>query len=169
MENNIKIENRPEVGRDLIYLASPYSNPDPLIMRLRFEQAMYATAVLLREGYIVFSPILNSHPIAEIHELPKDWDYWKTVDEVFISRCDELWILMLDGWRESVGVGEEILIAKNLGITIRYINVDGTNLSFLNSETPTTDFLTTERSLRDELSDWLKNKRRPVDKARLSV
>lgn len=104
----------------LVYLASPYTHDDPAVRQARFEAACDATAVLMRGGYAVYSPIASSHPVALRHSLPTDWSYWEAFDELIISRCDELHVLMLDGWYESVGVQAEIRIAKRCGLPIVY-------------------------------------------------
>ncbi len=49
----------------------------------------------------------------------------KHQDRALLERCDQLVVLMLDGWRESVGVQAEILIASELGIPTRYWEPNG--------------------------------------------
>lgn len=113
-----------ERGRDkLIYLASPYSSSDKTIKELRVEAVTRKTAELTAQGYFVFSPIVHSHSLTR-YELPGNWEFWKRIDEFMISRCDEVWILQLEGWQESVGVSAEIEIAKKLKKKIRYISLD---------------------------------------------
>jgi len=75
----------------------------------------------MKKGNIVYAPISHSHPIAVQCNLPKTWDYWKDVDEAFIGWCDELWVVMLDGFKESKGVNAEIEIALRLNKKIRFI------------------------------------------------
>jgi hypothetical protein len=38
-----------------------------------------------------------------------------------LGRCDEVVVLMLDGWEESIGVQAEIRIARELGKPVRYL------------------------------------------------
>ena len=104
----------------MIYLASPYSHPDSQIRRQRFRDACIATARLIRAGHIVFSPIVHGHPIAE-YGLPTDWRFWEPFDRAYLQRCDEVVVLMLDGWQESEGVQAEIRIAGELGKPVRYL------------------------------------------------
>lgn len=104
----------------LIYLASPYSHPDAEMREDRFRRVCVATAALMREGVHVYSPIAASHPLATIAELPTDFAFWQSYDEAMISRCSEVWVLTLPGWSESVGVREEIAIARRHGIPVRY-------------------------------------------------
>lgn len=104
----------------LIYLASPYSHPDPAVRLARFQAACKAAAAMMFEGLFVFSPIAHTHPIALAGELPLGFDFYAAYDELMISRCDELYVLTIDGWLESVGVTAEIEIAKRLGLPITY-------------------------------------------------
>lgn len=104
----------------MIYLASPYSHPDPAIRQARFEAACRYAAVLMLDGEIVYSPIAHSHPIACLCDLPKDWGYWERSCRAMIGACDILLVLRLDGWEASVGVNAEIDIAMSLGLTLDY-------------------------------------------------
>jgi nucleoside 2-deoxyribosyltransferase len=104
----------------IIYLASPYSHPDPAVREQRFHAACRAAVALLHAGRVVFSPIAHSHPLAQ-HGLPGNWQFWERYDRAFLERCDEVVVLMLDGWEESVGVQAEIRIAQELGKPVRYL------------------------------------------------
>ena len=112
----------------MIYLASPYSHPDPAIREQRYHAACRATAALLRIGHTVFSPIVHSHPLASLG-LPTDWKFWARFDRDHLERCDEVWVLTLDGWRESVGVREEIRIARQLGRPVRRLAPEASAVS----------------------------------------
>jgi len=121
----------------LIYLASPYlyRGPDAdetfyidthatkgeVIAELRYESAIDATAYLMKKGLAVYSPIVATHPVAVKHELPKGSEYWLQFDEIILSKCDEIVVLMIDGWKESPGVQREIEIMKNLHKDITYL------------------------------------------------
>ena len=94
----------------MIYLASPYSSPHANVMQQRFEAVCRAAAVLMRAGYMVFSPIAHSHPIAQ-HGLPLGWEFWQAFDFAFIDVANEVWVLTLPGWHESVGVRAETAYA----------------------------------------------------------
>lgn len=109
----------------MIYLASPYSHPEVTIREQRFRDACRAAAQLLASGLTVFSPIVHGHPLVD-HGLPTDWSFWKRFDRDHLVRCDEVVVLMLDGWQESVGVAAEIQIAGELGKPVRYLAPDGT-------------------------------------------
>jgi nucleoside 2-deoxyribosyltransferase len=104
-----------------IYLACPYSHKDPKVRKDRFERVNALAAKLMAKGFLVFSPISHTHPIAEAGDLPKGWEYWKNYDESFLDWCDEVFVYKLEGWTVSTGVMAEIEIAKQLGKPITYI------------------------------------------------
>ena len=109
----------------MIYLASPYTHPDTVVRQQRFEAVCRAAAELMRRGEIVFSPIAHSHPIAAFG-LPTHWEFWETVDREHLKRCNELVVLMLDGWKTSRGVQAEIRMAAELGKPVRYLEPEAT-------------------------------------------
>jgi len=103
----------------MIYLASPYTHTDPDVRESRFDAACRATAELVRGGHVVFSPIVHGHPLVRF-EVPVEWDFWERFDREHLRWCDELVVLMLDGWRESRGVQGELQIAQELGKPVRF-------------------------------------------------
>jgi nucleoside 2-deoxyribosyltransferase len=107
----------------MIYLASPYSHPDPTVREQRFRAACRLVAAFLRAGMLVFSPIAHSHPLVEFG-LPTDWRFWERYDRAHLERCDEVVVLMLDGWKESAGVQAEVRIARELGKPVRFLGVE---------------------------------------------
>jgi hypothetical protein len=104
----------------MIYLASPYSHPDPLVRQARFEAACQATADLVRAGHAAFSPIVHGHPLVRFG-LPTDWSFWQRFDIERIRRCDEVLVLQIDGWRESEGVRAEVKLASALGKRVEFV------------------------------------------------
>lgn len=104
-----------------IYLACPYSHDDPKVREERFKMVNCMAGILMQEGNVVFSPISHTHPIAEARCLPKGWEFWRGQDLPFIEWCDELHVLMLEGWTESVGVQAEINMAENTGKFVAFI------------------------------------------------
>jgi len=105
----------------LIYLAVPYSHPDAAVREARFQAVNLAAARLMKDGTHVFSPISHTHPIALVGDLPMGWEYWSAYDRVMLSACEKLVVLMLEGWRESIGVQAEIDIARELGMEVVFI------------------------------------------------
>ncbi len=112
----------------MIYLASPYSHPDINVREERFCAACQAAAHLMWEGHLVFSPVAHTHPIAEFG-LPTEWSFWERQDRALLERCDDVIVLTLDGWDESVGVLAEVQIAKELGKPVRYLATERLTLA----------------------------------------
>lgn len=118
---------------DLIYLASPYSHPDAAAREARFDAVCAATAAMMRDGLMIYSPIGATHAMACKHELPLEWQFWAAYDELIISRCDRLWVLTIDGWDKSVGVTAEVKIAEKFGKPLDFIEWDGERYEVLQS------------------------------------
>lgn len=106
----------------MIYLASPYSHPDPAVRQQRFESACEFTASMMRAGRLVFSPVVHSHPLVA-YGLPTDWSYWRRLDLDHLRRCESLMVLTLDGWETSVGVASEIDAAIAMGKPVAYVAI----------------------------------------------
>lgn len=97
--------------RNIVYLASPYTHPDTAIRAERFRLATEAAASLIRQGYIVYSPITMTHPIDIVLAGSAGTlgsDYWVQFDEAFMDMCSEMIILNIPGWESSNGVKREI-------------------------------------------------------------
>ena len=98
-----------------VYLAIPYSfNPDTA-----YRIANIVAANLMQQGYIVFSPISHSHPVAEYlpTKLKTDSDWWMTQDLPFVEWADEIRVVSIGSFgseliAESKGVCMEIAHAK---------------------------------------------------------
>lgn len=104
----------------MLYLISPYTHPDCAVREQRFLAAYRAAAGLTQGGYFVYSPIVSGHPLVA-YGLPGDWDFWKHGDWHLLEMSEDVAVLTLDGWRESIGVRAEISLAESLGKAIRYL------------------------------------------------
>jgi len=107
----------------MIYICSPYSHADPAVREARFQAACRATAALIRQGKIVLSPVVHSHPLCRFG-LPGDWEAWQCQDLACLERCNEVLVLKLDGWQQSRGVQAEIAMARALGKPVSFIEPD---------------------------------------------
>jgi hypothetical protein len=110
---------------NVIYLACPYTDPDPGVRKARFEVATAAAADLIRAGHIVYSPITMTHPIdivlaGESNTLGSD--YWVAFDEAFMDMCSEMVVIRLDGWERSNGIRREIAYFTDCKKPIRYVD-----------------------------------------------
>jgi len=88
-----------------IYVAGPYSHPDPIT---NTKRAIEAGDILRSLGFVPFIP----HLTMLWHFLkPHDIDYWYEYDNEWIRKCDAL--LRLPG--ESLGADKEVELMKELG------------------------------------------------------
>ena len=106
----------------MIYLASPYSHPDPAVREDRFRAACLAAAGLLRQGQAVFSPIAHSHCVATVGDIDPSWALWREGDLRLLEACDQVVVLRLPGWDRSVGVAEEVARAEGRGIPVTHLD-----------------------------------------------
>ena len=104
----------------MIYLASPYTHPDPFVMEWRYLLAMRRMTELLRQGLYVYGPIVHNHELRKLGGLPPTWEFWQGYDFDMLNRCDRVEVLMLPGWQQSVGVTAEIRHAADLRIPVTY-------------------------------------------------
>src|SRR3989304_3159681 len=96
-----------------IYLAIPYSG----IEKESFVIANKVSAILMKQGFIVFSPISHSHPMSIQEGTPGNWEYWEKFDRSFIEWADKVIVVVMgkEGYRlidKSTGVKAELGIAN---------------------------------------------------------
>ena len=109
----------------LIYLAAPYTfngkSARRVVLRRVATIDRFAASVFAAGDY-VFSPISHTHPIKEASggKLPGGFEFWEQCAYRMIDGCDEVWVLMLDGWRDSVGVKAEVWYAEHSGKPVHY-------------------------------------------------
>jgi hypothetical protein len=102
----------------MIYLAIPYSG----IEELSFKISCMVTAFLMKTGKTVYSPIVHGHILATKYDLPADREFWLKHDLDILCRCDELYVVAMEGWDKSVGVLAEIREAQKLEIPIKFVD-----------------------------------------------
>jgi Domain of unknown function (DUF1937) len=112
----------------MIYLASPYTSPDPKIVEQRYDQTVLVMSQLLRQGVKIYSPIVHCHVISTRHNLPTDYKFWLDYNTHMLELCYGMFILCLDGWKDSLGIKDEIKIAQRLKIPIDHIDFNGQSL-----------------------------------------
>jgi hypothetical protein len=105
----------------LIYLAAPYTDPNPDVCEQRMAQFCIVDAHLCKQGLITVSP-LSKHWMKYHTNIPLTWDFWKTYSEKLMEKCDALYVIMLDGWDVSEGVLAEIELAKKMSLEIKYLD-----------------------------------------------
>lgn len=110
--------------KPLIYLASPYTHPNPIIQEGRAATAARVAGELIKRGHHVFSPIAHGHTIEQHCNISGSWWQWHNLSLLMLGRCDELWICTIDGFGDSLGVNSEVARAKELSLPIKMIDPD---------------------------------------------
>tara|TARA_R110002153_G_scaffold271804_1_gene439652 strand:+ start:647 stop:1252 length:606 start_codon:yes stop_codon:yes gene_type:complete len=116
---------RLNVHKPICYLATPYSfsgdsTEDDRLKR--FEQVTRQACVLFNDGVNIYSPITHHHTIAQYGDAVElSTDEWMQFDLTFLSASYKLYVLMLDDWKLSKGLSEEIKFAKDNYIPIVYL------------------------------------------------
>lgn len=105
-----------------IYLGSPYSHHDPAMRHQRYRQVGRAAAHLIREGLIVYSPIVHCHLIAREFGLPKEFEFWERFDYAMLEPAGLLMVLKLPGWEESRGLTAEMAFARKKEIPLKFMD-----------------------------------------------
>lgn len=109
----------------IIYLACPYTHPDPAIRKERFHAATRAAAELIRGGNVVFSPVTMTHPIDLFLAgggSTLGSAFWVHFDEAFMEFCDEIVVVRLEGWEQSAGIARERKFFEERGRSVRFVD-----------------------------------------------
>ena len=115
------------MDKPLIYLASPYTRhglagaAKRSAETRRFEMVAKAAAFFMDQGHHIFCPIAHTHPLWQYGLQKKNGDWWLDQDFAILKHCNQLWVYMLEGWKESYGVQAEMQYAREQGMPIYYI------------------------------------------------
>ena len=101
-----------------------YSERDKELREKRFTIINQVAGKLIESGFAIISPISQSHPIALECNIGGKFDYWADIDYNIIIRCDMVFVLCIDGWKDSEGVKAEIIFAKKNNILVIYIDTE---------------------------------------------
>lgn len=105
---------------DLIYVASPYSSPDPMMKEARYKTVLEFTAFYMAGGAQMLSPIVYGHEMSVRHDLPGDARYWERFNYNLFKACGSVIVLCIPAWGRSQGVAMEIKWAKEAGVQVMY-------------------------------------------------
>lgn len=109
----------------MLYLASPYSHEDPIMLKTRYLLTMQCVAGLLKQGILSYSPIVHFHELAARFLLPADATFWMKHNIRMLRSCDAIGVLKIDGWEKSEGVAIEMKLASKLNLPCIFVNEDG--------------------------------------------
>jgi len=110
------------VRASLLYIASPFTHPDPVVSHGRFVDVCRATAYLIDQGWLAYSPITHTVPLGEYGSMKTTWKDWESYDTRFLTQCHGLALLKLNGWERSVGVQAELTHATQLRLQLYSID-----------------------------------------------
>jgi len=112
-----------------VFVSSPYSDPDQNVIEERVKVAQRYVAQLASNDILAFSVLAYIHPILKDHPLPTDYEFWKDLCVRGMEMCEVVHVLCIEGWEDSVGVQDEIEIARSLKKRIVYItDIDNPSL-----------------------------------------
>lgn len=117
-------EKRTRATPRWIYLAAPYSDPDPAVIQQRMEIYSRVDAHLIRQGWYTMSP-LSKHWILQYEQLPGDWAFWQGYGTAMLAKCEAIAVICMPGWAQSVGVQAELDLARQLNLEIIYLDEQG--------------------------------------------
>lgn len=90
------------------YLASPYTHKNPDIKKGRATEAAKAAWFLMQMGLTVYAPIASNYYIESVNALQTTYEDWVSIDTFMLENTRNLFVLHLDGWKESKGIYHEI-------------------------------------------------------------
>lgn len=108
----------------LIYIGSPYSHTDPVVVEENYRRVSRLAAKLCSKGQVAFSPITYGHTLLGFVQMPNDWEFWKSFCLSFLEHSEELIVYKMPGWENSKGLAAEIEFATERNIKITWIEYD---------------------------------------------
>lgn len=104
-----------------VVVVAPFNTPDVELKKKRVHSIAVYCGELFKQGIVPVSALLLGLAIAEHNDLPTDSATWINFSKNCVRGCDELHVLQLEGYLDSIGVQLEITEAMELGIKIKYI------------------------------------------------
>lgn len=106
---------------NLKYVSAPYGNAVDKNERMKII-THHSSSCLKRDEYII-CPLTMGHEFIKHNELPYSSEWWLNWCIALLSKCTEMDVLCIEGWKESVGVTAEIDFAEKNKIKINYITI----------------------------------------------
>lgn len=113
-----------------VYLASPYSYKSKipglawLIRWCRYRTITKIAAILTElQSVALILPITQSYHMSKYMSCrDTGFSAWADIDLTFVSIVEEVWVIKMDGWKESIGVQAEIAYALSINKPVRYFD-----------------------------------------------
>jgi len=107
-----------------LYIASPYSKANEQLRQDRYMGICATCAYFIKYDWTVYSPIAHWHPIASRFGLPEGMDFWRQHDLTMLYASCKMIVAMIQGWKDSDGIKEEIEFAKRRNIPVEYFDTE---------------------------------------------
>lgn len=121
-----------DVRAPLLYLAAPYSAPEPAKRAARANLSSQCAGWLMSKGFSVYSPLSMGHAIAqEVPTVATDFAAWSEACLRMLEVSDAFCVLLLDNVYHSVGVRAELEMARKLGLPCNQIKLEEEGFSVL--------------------------------------
>lgn len=109
----------------IVYLACPYIHEDKKVMEDRVLNVTCCAAHFMDKGEKIYSPITHNNAINKhMKQVVGDHKYWLNQCYHHIITAEAIYVLGLEGWKESKGVRWEVETAKAFGIPVFLIDSD---------------------------------------------
>lgn len=102
----------------MIYLATPYSDPDLNVRNWRYNRAREALFHLWDQQAPAVCPVVLGHIYEQRQRggaRDQPHEFWMVMARAQLVACTHVYVLTLPGWDQSRGVREEVLMAHGLG------------------------------------------------------
>jgi capsule polysaccharide modification protein KpsS len=106
-----------------VFIISPFTHEDDSIVQQRVELTETYVANLIKQGLTVQSQIAMLYYLTTKHDIPITYDFWRKYCHQMLEACEQVHVLCLDGWEQSVGVDDEIKLARRLNKRITYVTL----------------------------------------------
>lgn len=107
----------------MVFVATPFWSFDKEVSERRTAIISKYCGQLLREGIMCTSPVVFGVTVLKFTDLPSNFAFWDKLSFTTLALSNELHVLMLPGFDESRGVGEEIKFAQERKIPIKFFEV----------------------------------------------
>lgn len=106
-----------------IYVASPFSDNDPLVEQQRYEAVLrYCLEKLRTYEPPRLSPIIYGYQFYRSGRIQGSYRQWRTLNRKLLREADSMEVLMLPGWNRSLGLAYELGVAELQCKPILYID-----------------------------------------------
>lgn len=109
--------------RPLVFVSCPYTGPAEIVEWRMKKFSEYVAEMETRGQFHAVSTLYNQLVLDRGIALPGDYGFWQSYSHSLILVSSRVDVLKLPGWQDSVGVQDEIEIAKSRNIPVNYINL----------------------------------------------